>query len=171
LTFISIFQNILLLLIFSPIYYVWKYGNQIALNNLDLIATVLFLLFFTFETIADEQQWNFHLKKQKQQSFKTGSGFLREGLFRYSRHPNFFCEICLWWTFYLFSVAVSHQTSVWINYTIIGALFLTLLFQGSTAFTESISSKKYPDYKQYQKTTSKLIPWLPRKSHDQKNYQ
>jgi len=90
LTFISIFQNILLLLISSPIYYVWKYGNQTALNNLDLIATVLFLLFFTFETIADEQQWNFHLKKQKQQSFKTGSGFLREGLFRYSRHPNFF---------------------------------------------------------------------------------
>jgi steroid 5-alpha reductase family enzyme len=80
-------------------------------------------------------------------------GFLTEGLFRYSRHPNFFCEISIWWVQFLFSAS-----SVGLNYTGLGALLLNLLFLGSTALTEKISSEKYPLYTKYQKTTSKLIP-------------
>jgi steroid 5-alpha reductase family enzyme len=39
---------------------------------------------------------------------------------------------------------------------------LTLLFQGSTRMTEELSLTKYPSYGEYQRTTSRLIPWLPR---------
>ena len=49
-----------------------------------------------------------------------------------------------------------------INPSIIGAVLLTLLFIGSTVFTESISASKYPDYAQYRRTTSMLVP-LPRR--------
>jgi steroid 5-alpha reductase family enzyme len=81
-------------------------------------------------------------------------GFKTHGVFAYSRHLNFFGEFMQWWSFYIFSVAAS---GVWLNWTILGAFLLTLLFQGSTAFTEWITLKKYPRYAEYQKTTSALI--------------
>lgn len=65
----------------------------------------------------------------------------------------------MWWTIYLFSVSSSG-----FNLSGIGALLLNLLFLGSTALTEKISCEKYPDYKQYQKEVSMLIPGLPGKS-------
>jgi steroid 5-alpha reductase family enzyme len=57
-------------------------------------------------------------------------GFLTTGLFRYSRHPNFFGELSIWWIYFLFSV-----NAVGLNQTGIGAFLLTLLFQGSTNLT------------------------------------
>jgi len=63
------------------------------------------------------------------------NGFITDGLFRYSRHPNFFCEISMWWVMYLFSVVSSG-----LNLSGIGALLLNLLFLGSTPLTEMISS-------------------------------
>ena len=81
------------------------------------------------------------------------SGFLTTGLFRYSRHPNFFCEQAMWWVYYVFSVAAGAGV---LNWTIAGAASLTLLFQGSTWITEKITLRKYPAYARYQKTTSRL---------------
>ena len=63
-----------------------------------------------------------------------------------------------WWAYYLFSVAVS---GAWINWTIVGTVLLTLLFQGSTSMTENLSVKKYPQYVEYQRSTSRLLPWFP----------
>jgi hypothetical protein len=53
-------------------------------------------------------------------------GFITSGLFRYSRHPNFFAEQCVWWALALFSVAV---TGDWSHWTFVGAVLLSLLFQ------------------------------------------
>ena len=44
----------------------------------------------------------------------------------------------------------------------LGAVLLTLLFIGSTLFTESLSAAKYPEYANYRRRTSMLIPWPPR---------
>jgi steroid 5-alpha reductase family enzyme len=159
LTFISIFQNILLLMIACPIYYVASHRTA-PLNLWDLVCTLLFIFFFTIEVTADQQQWNFHADKEAKRP-ETQDGFLKTGLFRYSRHPNFFSEICIWWIFYAFTFSV--QPFSYLNWTILGTISLTILINGSTAFTESISSQKYPKYKEYQKTTSKLIPWWPAK--------
>jgi steroid 5-alpha reductase family enzyme len=60
-----------------------------------------------------------------------------------------------WWAFYIFSVGAS---GIWQNWTVIGAILLTFLFQGSTAFTEWITAKKYPLYAVYQKYTPTLMP-------------
>jgi steroid 5-alpha reductase family enzyme len=64
----------------------------------------------------------------------------------------------MWWAIYVFSIAAS---GVWLNWSIAGAILLTLLFQGSTRFTEELTLSKYPAYRDYQQTTSRLIPWLP----------
>ncbi len=60
---------------------------------------------------------------------------------------------------YLFGVAASGQ---WLNPTIVGPALLTLLFDGSARFTESISAGKYPDYADYQRRVSRMIPMPPR---------
>jgi steroid 5-alpha reductase family enzyme len=50
-----------------------------------------------------------------------------------------------------------------LQWTVLGAALLTLLFIGSTRFTESITLAKYPEYAEYQATTSSIIPWAPRR--------
>lgn len=61
----------------------------------------------------------------------------------------------MWWVIGLIGV-----NSVGLNWSICGALLLNLLFFGSTDLTEKISSSKYPKYKDYQATTSRLVPFL-----------
>ncbi len=51
-----------------------------------------------------------------------------------------------------------------LQWTVLGAVLLTLLFLGSTRFTESITLSRYPDYAAYQKTTPALIPRPPRRA-------
>jgi steroid 5-alpha reductase family enzyme len=148
--FISTAQNGLLLLMSLPAW-VAAEREPAPLGALDFIAAGLFIVFLAGETVADQQQWRFH-------ATKTEPGFLSEGLFRYSRHPNFFCEQGLWWAFYLFGVAAG---APWLNPSLAGPLLLTALFQGSTSFTESITAAKYPGYADYRRRTSRLMPWFP----------
>lgn len=156
--FVAGLQNVLLLLLALPAYVAAR-GEAAPWSGLDTLATVMFALFLLGETIADQQQWRFQVDKQARgQAY--GPKFLTRGLFRYSRHPNFFCEVSMWWTFYLFSVAAG---AGWLNVAIVGPLLLTLLFHGSTAFTERLSRAKYPTYSDYQRTTSRLVPWFPRR--------
>jgi steroid 5-alpha reductase family enzyme len=51
-----------------------------------------------------------------------------------------------------------------VRWTVVGAVLLTLLFVGSTRFTESISLSRYPEYAEYQHRTSAVLPWRPRTS-------
>ena len=158
-TFIAPFQNFLLLLIAVPSYAAYQHLGT-PLNAIDYTAAWAFFLFFLGETIADEQQWKFQTAKYVAigRGEAPADGFLTRGLFRYSRHPNFFCEQAMWWSYYFFSVAAG---AGWLNWTITGAVLLTLLFQGSTWLTERISLRKYPSYADYQQTTSRLMPWFP----------
>jgi steroid 5-alpha reductase family enzyme len=156
-TFIAPFQNALLLAIALPAWAALAHPAPLA--STDAAAAALFVAFLVGETIADQQQWRFHEDKAQRRAGEReiAQPFLTRGLFRYSRHPNFFCEMGMWWSFYLFGVAGSG----WLNATMGGAIVLTLLFQGSTRMTEQISLGKYPSYADYQRTTSRLIPWSP----------
>ena len=153
--FIVIFQNALLLAIVLPANLALE--NQTALNQNDAFFAVLFLGLLIFEFIADQQQWNFHqLKKQG----KTDKGFLDKGLFAISRHPNFFAEQGQWWVLAFWGFATANN-SHWEYF--VGAIILTALFLGSARFTEQISAGKYPEYKDYQKRVSMMIPWIAKR--------
>lgn len=156
LTFISAYQSLILYFICLPIYY----EPQTELELSDYISTFLYVCFLIVETVADQQQWNFQSEKHRnlKAGKKVAKNFLDKGLFRYSRHPNFFAEISMWWIFYSF-------TKSW-NLSVIGPILLNSLFHFSTDFTEKLSIEKYPEYKEYQKTTSRLIPWF---SHSKKS--
>jgi steroid 5-alpha reductase family enzyme len=153
--FIVLYQNLLLVLITLPALTAWEHRGT-AFGPLDIVLTVVFLGLLAGETIADQQQWNFHKLKKA----GTASGFLTTGLWRVSRHPNFFFEQAQWWVFFLFGAVAAGSILQW---TVLGAFLLTVLFVGSTIFTESITRSKYPEYADYQATTSAVIPWFPRK--------
>lgn len=159
LLFISGYQNVLLVLITLP---AWTAGrHERPLGGWDWLLAVLFLLLLTGETVADQQQWEFHQRKRaaRDAGQPIGIGFLSSGLFRYSRHPNLFFEQLQWWV--VFGFAVVAAGSPW-QPTVLGAVLLTLLIIGSTLFTESLSAAKYPEYANYRRRTSMLIPWPPR---------
>jgi steroid 5-alpha reductase family enzyme len=119
----------------------------------------LFLVFIIGETVADQQQWNF----QQWKSAEVRAGrtpnprFLQSGLFRFSRHPNYFFELAQWWVAFLFAVTAARSIFEW---TALGPILLTLLFVGSTRFTEKISLAHYPEYELFQRSTSAVIPWF-----------
>ena len=168
--FIAFIQNILLGSLLSPVYAAWAAsydasGRMMApLGALDAFATALGLSFIIMEAVADQQQWEFHNAKRaaiasgKRMTGPVARGFLEDGLFKYSRHPNFFAEQAFWWTLCLFATAA---TGRWVGWWLGGAIALTALFQGSTWLTEKISSQKYPKYEEYKKYTSRLMPWFP----------
>lgn len=158
--FIAGYQHVLLLLISLPAWVAMKHAST-PMGTLDHVAAVGFVLLLVGETVADEQQWRFHVAKRERIA-KGGPAtprFLTTGLWSLSRHPNFFCEQAQWWMLYLFGVAACGQ---WINPSLVGPVLLTLLFLGSTSFTESITLAKYPEYALYQHTTSRQWPWFPR---------
>ena len=105
-TFLAPVQNFLLLFIALPSYAAYQHAGT-PLNALDYFAAAAFLFFFLGESIADEQQWKFQTAKYAAiaRGESPEAGFITTGLFRYSRHPNFFCEQAMWWTYYVFSIA------------------------------------------------------------------
>ena len=159
-TFISPYQNVLIFLFVAPMHTAWLY-QDVPFGTLDMVATGLFALLLLGETIADIQMWRF--QEDKKARIARGEAidkpFFDQGLYAYSRHPNYFCEIGQWWVLNLFAVAAS---ATWLNWTLIGAALLHSLFEGSTRFTEKISLSKYPSYADYQKRVSRLIPMPPR---------
>ena len=162
--FISIFQNVLLVLISLPVFIAGQ-NAQAPLNAVDVIAALVFVVALAGETIADNQQWRFHEAKRlaRERGETVNPPFLTTGLFRFSRHPNFFCEQLMWWCVFAFSVAAAG--TAW-HIGLIGPVVLTALFQGSARFTEELSLEKYPSYAEYQRSTPRQFP-LPRRQAGQ----
>ncbi|HEY5010411.1 MAG TPA: DUF1295 domain-containing protein [Acidimicrobiales bacterium] len=158
--FIVLYQNALLVLITLPAWTVYQHRSS-TFGAWDYLLTFLFLAFTVGESVADQQQWNFHQWKQAEVEAgrEPSPRFLQRGLFQYSRHPNYFFELAQWWVIFFFGVVAARSMLEW---TIIGPILLTLLFVGSTRFTEKISLSHYPEYELFQRSTSPVIPWFTR---------
>ena len=163
--FISIYQNALVLMTTFPALVLMN--TDVPFNWIDGVAAMLMLGFIVYETVADEQQWAFQTRKWalinagnrlEDLPAPYNKGFNTVGLWRVSRHPNYFAEQAIWCCLYLFSVAAGIGL---FNWSIIGALLLIVLFLGSSEFAEDISSGKYPEYARYRKEVSKFFPGKP----------
>jgi len=164
LLFISLYQMGLVLLMTLPAVRSMG-GGPIGLA--DGILSAFLIGFIVIEWLADQQQWNFH--KQKQQILKEGGklpekykkGFIHTGLWGVVRHPNYAAEQAIWIVFYFFSVLASGQ---WLNWSVMGAILLVVLFWSSSNFSESISAGKYPGYAEYQQRVPRFVPFIFKKS-------
>ena len=160
--FISIYQNTLVLMTTFPALVLMNV--TVPFGWIDAVAAALMLGFIVYETVADEQQWAFQSRKWKmikegqrleQLPAPYNKGFNTCGLWSVSRHPNYFAEQGTWCAFYLFSIGGGIGI---FNWSSIGALLLIVLFLGSSAFAEEISSAKYPEYARYCQQVSKFFP-------------
>ena len=177
--FISIYQNVLLMLIAMPSFVVADLATRsecqsvvVALTLADYLLAIIFISLIILETVADNQQWKFQQEKtrrrkngdidmSKSASDDYAAGFCRSGLFAILRKPNYSCEQSIWICNYLFTVAATGgATEYLLNWSFVGCFLLVLLFQGSGAFTEKLSSAKYPDYSQYKKDVPLYVPSL-----------
>jgi steroid 5-alpha reductase family enzyme len=158
LIFISYYQMGLILLFTLP---ALRSLDGSPLGWADYLLAAIVVLLIVMETVADQQQWNYH--KQKNKALSGGGeipelyrkGFVHRGLWGLMRHPNYAAEQAVWIAFYFFSVAA---TGRWLNWSVMGAVLLVLLFWGSSNFSESISAGKYPDYADYQKRVPRFFP-------------
>lgn len=162
LIFISGYQNAIVLMLTFPALVCM--GSTAPFGWIDAVAAVLMFGFIVYETVADEQQWAFHSKKwkmlnagQKLEDLPEpyNKGFNTIGLWNVSRHPNYLAEQSIWVCLYIFSIGAGIGI---INWSMIGALLLIVLFVASTSLAEEISSGKYPEYPEYCKKVNKYFP-------------
>lgn len=123
---------------------------------IDIIAIIVTVMAILFETIADQQLYVFMKTRENTQVT------IVEGLWAYSRHPNYFGEILFWWGIYLFAIAAN----ISFYWAIIGPILITILFNTiSIPLMERRNSLRKPDYQDYKKRVSRLIPWFPKKKN------
>jgi steroid 5-alpha reductase family enzyme len=119
------------------------------------VGIVLWALGFFFESIGDWQLARFR------SDLKHRGQVMDRGLWRYSRHPNYFGDFCVWWGLGL--IAVGNGAGLW---TLIGPLLITVLLlrvSGVTLLESTLKSSK-PGYEEYARRTNAFFPWLPKSS-------
>ena len=151
---VFLLQGSLIALVSLPLLGVNTNTEANDMNVLDYLAVVVWLIGFLFESIGDYQ-----LSKFKSNPDNKGK-VLDTGLWRFTRHPNYFGDAAVWWSFALFSMA---SGAYWY---IIGSLIMTYLIikiSGVSLLEKSLSDTK-PKYRDYVSKTSSFFPWFPKKS-------
>ncbi|MCG8433893.1 MAG: DUF1295 domain-containing protein [Gammaproteobacteria bacterium] len=130
-------------------------NNPVKLSPVIIgAAVVIAVIAFAGETIADKQLARFRADPDNRG--KT----CRSGLWRYSRHPNYFFEWLHWFAYPL--LALGAQSAVWVWLAPVG-MFLFLYFITGIPYTEQQALRsRGDDYRDYQNTTSAFIPWRPK---------
>ena len=123
----------LIFLFTLPILTAWQ-GQNSPIGITDILISISMLVFILIEAIADNQQYKFQKTKyelinnNKKLTGDFKKGFLTNGLWSISRHPNFASEQLIWTTFYLFSIT---STGIYFNWSITGCILLIILFYNS----------------------------------------
>jgi steroid 5-alpha reductase family enzyme len=146
---IYILQGFLLFLIALPVLII-NTNQSTSLRWFDLIGVAIWLLGFLFEVIGDAQLARF-LKNPANKG-----KLMQSGLWAYSRHPNYFGEVTLWWGMWLIATPVPYGVL-----GVIGPItitFLILKVSGIPMLEKEM--EKHPDFLEYKKRTSMFIPWF-----------
>jgi steroid 5-alpha reductase family enzyme len=123
-------------------------------HDLDVIAAIVTAGAIWIEARADRELYDFR------NSAPQPGAILADGLWAWSRHPNYFGEMSFWWGLWLFGVAAVPQSWWW---TLPGPLVITVMFRfASLPLMEERSHARRPGYAEHARRTSLIIPWPPR---------
>jgi steroid 5-alpha reductase family enzyme len=152
-------QAVILWFVSLPIQAVVAAGNDVrTLGWLDGIGLLLWAVGFFFEAIGDWQLARFRADPRNAGRVMTG------GLWKFTRHPNYFGDCCVWWAIYLIAAA----GGAW--WTIGSPLLMTsmlLRVSGVTLLEKTIVERR-PDYADYQARTNAFLPGLPQHARSAK---
>jgi steroid 5-alpha reductase family enzyme len=150
---VFILQGVLLMIIAMPLLAAQLKSLPSRLVWLDFLAIPVWLIGFFFESVGDWQLTRFKANP-------TNKGkLLNTGVWRYSRHPNYFGDATQWWAYYLIAIAGGG----W--WTIFSPIIMTglLLRVSGVSLLEKTMKETKPGYAEYIETTSEFIPWFPRR--------
>lgn len=139
-------------------------GNT-AISGWEVCGILLWAMAYMLETTADLQKLKFMINKQ--------GDVCNVGLWRYSRHPNYFSEWLVWTGLVIAAVPswmalqTIETTQVWVALGVGAAmasamLYITLVYLTGAVPAEYYSAKKRPGYKAYQQQTNRFFPWFPK---------
>ncbi|TRO82296.1 DUF1295 domain-containing protein [Trichloromonas acetexigens] len=152
-SFLQVFmlQGVLLVMVALPVIFV-NQAPPVPLGWFDLLGLAIWLTGFTFETVGDRQLLNFIRDPANKGKLMTS------GLWRYTRHPNYFGEVTLWWGIWLMTLALPGG---WL--TIIGPITITFLILQVSGIP--MLEKHYEDradFQEYKRRTSAFFPLPPK---------
>jgi steroid 5-alpha reductase family enzyme len=153
-SFFQIFmvQGVIMLIIATPIVLVNRSGEK-GFTALDGLGAFLWLTGFLFEAVGDQQ-----LKRFKRRQDSKGK-IMSSGLWRYTRHPNYFGEAALWWGIFLIALSVRRGCVAIISPLTIS--FLLLKVSGVTMLERKYAGNE--EFAVYARRTSVFFPWFPKK--------
>ncbi len=146
-------QGVLLCVIATPLLLV-NFSDRPDLTAIDFVGIAVWSAGFVFEAGGD-----FQLKRFKQRPENKGM-IITTGLWKYTRHPNYFGESLMWWGIFLLALSVHNG---WV--AIVSPLALTFLLLRVSGVT--LLEKKYignKEYEAYSKRTNAFFPWFPKKT-------
>lgn len=148
---VYILQGLFLFLIIQPVFFINKSVGQMGLW--DILGVLVWFFGFYFESVGDRQL------KQFVSNPKNKGKIMDQGLWRYTRHPNYFGEVTMWWGIFVMVLSIPGAV-----FTIVGPITITclILFVSGIPLLE----KKYmgrADFEEYKKRTSVFFPLPPKK--------
>ncbi len=148
---VFLLQGVLMWLISAPIIAAQTSGFPAILTPLDYIGASLWTVGLLFESIGDLQLTRFKADPS------TRGKLLTTGLWKYTRHPNYFGEAILWWGYYIIALV---SGSWWTIFSPIIMTFLLMRVSGVAMLERTMKLK--PGYEEYMRRTSAFIPWFPK---------
>ena len=150
---VFLLQAILLWMVAAPLVAAEGGAKPGHFTVLDWVGVAVWAVGFLFEATADTQLALFKRRPENK------GQVMDRGLWRYSRHPNYFGETLIWWGIWLIAAAAHGWWSVY------GPVIITLFLlrvSGVTLLEKNLKESK-PGYAEYVKRTSALVPWFPKK--------
>jgi steroid 5-alpha reductase family enzyme len=151
-------QAITVAIVMLPVSYLLDRDDPPGFGAWTLAGAAVWLTGLLLEAVADAQKSAFRAQERNR------GRFIATGLWRFSRHPNYFGEMLVWWGLFLYAVPVLHGAA----YAVVaGPVFITLLLLFATRIPplERSADAKYgddPAYREYKRRTSILVPLPPR---------
>ncbi len=139
---------------FLSVSFVIAYQYQTNLERFQWLAFSCFVLFFSLELLADYQMFMYRLQHHGK------PGVCQEGLWRYSRHPNYFFEVLIWYCFALFASSTGYAVFSWMSAALL--TYFILYVTGIPVTEALLIQTKGEAYKEYQRKTSKFFPKWPK---------
>jgi steroid 5-alpha reductase family enzyme len=151
---VFILQGLLLFFIITPVLIINSFRGGF-INFLDIIGVLIWIVGFIFESVGDSQLKSFISKPENKGKLMTS------GLWKYTRHPNYFGEVAQWWGISLLALTLPYGLL-----GLIGPITITVLILKVSGIP--LLEKRYEDredFKAYKKTTNAFFPWFPKKSN------